>query len=53
MENTVERLALRPDLGGIPREELEWLVAHGHVEVHEAGVLMAPGEELERLLICS
>jgi len=48
----VERLAVLPNLKGIPRKELEWLVAHGHYEVHEAGTVIAPkGKRIEKLWI--
>jgi signal transduction histidine kinase len=46
----VERLAGLPRLGGLPYEELEWLVAHGTFEVREAGhVIGAKGERIEKL----
>ena len=38
----INRLAALPNLGKIPRQELEWLVAHGKFEVHEAGKIIAP-----------
>jgi hypothetical protein len=46
----VDRLAGLPRLGGVPREELEWLVAHGTFEVHEAGHVIGPkGKRVEKL----
>jgi hypothetical protein len=37
-------------LGGVPYEELEWLVAHGTFNVHEAGhVIGSKGTRIERL----
>jgi len=48
----VDRLAGLTNLAGIPREELEWLVAHGKFEVHEAGdVLARMGRRIESLWI--
>jgi signal transduction histidine kinase len=48
----VDRLAALPRLGGIPYEELEWLVAHGTLEVHEAGhVIGAKGVRMEKLWV--
>jgi signal transduction histidine kinase len=46
----VDRLAALPRLGGVPYEELEWLVAHGTFNVHEAGhVIGSKGTRIERL----
>jgi signal transduction histidine kinase len=46
----VGRLAALPRLTGIPHEELEWLVARGTFEVHEAGyVIGAKGVRIEKL----
>jgi signal transduction histidine kinase len=48
----VDRLAALPRLGGVPREELEWLVAHGTFGVHEAGhVIGAKGRRIEKLWV--
>jgi len=48
----VDRLAALPNLAPIPRNELEWLVAHGDVEVHDAGTVLAPkGVRIEKLWI--
>jgi signal transduction histidine kinase len=48
----VSRLAALPQLKAIPRTELEWLVAHGHLESYEAGVVIAPkGKRIEKLWI--
>jgi signal transduction histidine kinase len=48
----VDRLAALSRLDGIPREELEWLVAHGHLEVREAGTVLAPkGKRVEKLWV--
>ena len=48
----VKRLAALPSLTGIPREELQWLVAHGDLEVREAGWVVAPqGRRIEKLWI--
>jgi signal transduction histidine kinase len=50
--NLVDRLAALSNLGGIPREELEWLVAHGHLETREAGTVLAPkGKRVEKLWV--
>jgi len=48
----VERLAGLPSLERIPRDELEWLVAHGDIERHEAGaVVNRKGTRFDRLII--
>ena len=48
----VDRLAALPNLAGIPRQELEWLVAHGSLELRQAGKVMAPkGKRIETLWI--
>jgi signal transduction histidine kinase len=48
----VDRLAALPSLSKIPREELEWLSAHGNLEVCEAGTMLAPmGKRIEKLWI--
>jgi signal transduction histidine kinase len=48
----IKRLALLPRMENIPREELEWLVAHGHLEAYEAGTVIAPkGKRIEKLWI--
>ena len=48
----VDRLAALSNLAGIPRDELEWLVAHSHLEVYEAGAVVAPkGDPIENLWI--
>ena len=46
----VDRLAGLPKLAGIPRAELEWLVAHGELESREAGAVLGPkGRRIERM----
>jgi signal transduction histidine kinase len=48
----VDRLAKLPNLAEIPREELEWLAAHGNLGVRPAGWVMAPkGQRIENLWI--
>lgn len=48
----VHRLAALPNLTGIPRQELEWLAAHGNLELHRAGTVMAPkGKRIETLWV--
>jgi signal transduction histidine kinase len=48
----VDRLAALPLLEKIPRTELEWLAAHGQLEVREAGTVIAPkGKRIEQLWI--
>jgi len=48
----LDRLAALPKLAAIPREELEWLVAHGQLEVRDAGWVIAPkGKRIEKLWI--
>jgi len=41
----VDRLAALPNLAGIPRKELEWLAAHGNLELRDAGMVMAPKDK--------
>ena len=41
----VDRLAALPNLAEIPREELEWLAAHGNFEVRLAGRVIAPKDK--------
>ena len=48
----VDRLAALAKLSGIPRDELAWLVAHGHLEVHETGAVVASkGEPIDKLRV--
>ncbi|HXI20842.1 MAG TPA: hypothetical protein VNH46_07140, partial [Gemmatimonadales bacterium] len=48
----VERLAALPRLKGIPRPELEWLAAHGHLASGTAGTVLAhQGRRIEHLWI--
>jgi signal transduction histidine kinase len=48
----VDRLASLPKLAEIPRTELEWLVAHGTLEVRDAGAVIAPkGKRVEQLWV--
>jgi signal transduction histidine kinase len=50
VNDLVDRLASLSGLAGIPRHELEWLVAHGRLEVYEAGAVIArKGERIEKL----
>jgi len=51
-ESLVDRLAALSNLEGIPRAELEWLVAHGNLELYEAGAILAPrGKRIEKLWV--
>jgi signal transduction histidine kinase len=48
----VERLAAFPALGALPRDELEWLAAHGRLEHLTAGSpVTRKGERLDHLFI--
>lgn len=48
----VDRMADLPSLAEIPRGELEWIVAHGNLELRDAGKVMAPrGKRIENLWI--
>jgi len=48
----VDRLAALPNLAEIPRDELEWLVDHGNVELRQAGKVVAPKDKrIENLWI--
>ena len=50
--NLFDRLAALHNLSGIPREELEWLAAHGNLEVREPGYVVAPkGKRIEKLWV--
>ncbi len=50
MTSLVDRLASLSNLSEIPRVELEWLVEHGELEVHEPGAVVAPeGKPVEVL----
>jgi signal transduction histidine kinase len=52
LTSLTDRLAGLSNLEGIPREELEWLAAHGELEVYEAGtVVAAQGEPVEKLWV--
>jgi len=41
----VDRLAALPSLAEIPREELDWLLAHGEFELRQAGKVMTPPDK--------
>jgi signal transduction histidine kinase len=48
----VDRLAALAPLARIPRQELEWLMTHGNLEVWEAGTIVAPkGKRIETLWV--
>lgn len=49
----IDRLAAAMSvMGGIPREEMEWLIAHSSFEKHDAGTVIAPkGKRIEKLWI--
>jgi signal transduction histidine kinase len=48
----VDRLAKLPNLAEIPRGELEWLAAHGNLELRPAGRVVGPkGQRIESLWI--
>jgi CRP-like cAMP-binding protein len=48
----VDRLAAFPNLQEIPREELEWLAAHGEIETYDSGtVIVSKGGRADRLYI--
>jgi len=52
LASLVDRLAGLSNLDGIPTAELEWLAAHGELEVFEPGGLVAPkGEPVEKLWV--
>jgi signal transduction histidine kinase len=52
INDLINRLAALPNLEGVPRQELEWLVAHGQLEIHEAGTVIAPkGKRVDKLWI--
>jgi signal transduction histidine kinase len=49
----VDRLAALPQLADIPRPELEWLAANGHLETYQAGaIIAAKGAMVEDLYVC-
>jgi signal transduction histidine kinase len=46
----IERLAAHKALEGVPREELEWLAAHGELHRYAAGTVIAtPNRDADRL----
>jgi signal transduction histidine kinase len=48
----VERLAAHKTLGGVPRQELEWLAAHGRMQSYDVGeVIVPPGETVVDMVI--
>jgi signal transduction histidine kinase len=48
----VDRLAKHKTLGGVPRSELEWLVAHGRLKSYGVGeVIVPPGESVVEMVI--
>ena len=48
----VDRLAAHRTLGGVPRRELEWLAAHGHIRTYDVGdVIVPPGETVVEMVI--
>jgi signal transduction histidine kinase len=48
----IARLADLESLHDIPRQELQWLVEHGHLERYGAGEVMAPkGKRIEKLWV--
>jgi signal-transduction protein with cAMP-binding, CBS, and nucleotidyltransferase domain len=50
-DGTIAWAALAP-LARIPRQELEWLMTHGNLEVWEAGTIVAPkGKRIETLWV--
>jgi signal transduction histidine kinase len=49
-DDLADRLTALPRLEGVPREELEWLVANGTFKVREAGAVIGPkGQRIEEL----
>jgi hypothetical protein len=47
-----ERLGTLPNLSGIPRQEVEWLVEHGTLRVFEPGAVVGPkGEPIDTLWV--
>jgi len=48
----VDRLARHKTLGGVPRNELEWLAAHGRLKSYDVGeVFVPPGESVVEMVI--
>jgi len=48
----INRLASLPNLSGIPRKELKWLVGHGQYVVYEVGTIVGPkGKRVDYLWI--
>ena len=48
----VNRLAALSSLSNVPRNELEWLVKHGNLEVFEIGTVVSPkGKRIDKLMI--
>jgi len=52
VQSLVDRLAALPNLERIPRAELDWLVAHGTLEVRDPGEVIGPkGKRIDKLWI--
>jgi signal transduction histidine kinase len=51
-DELLARLTANRSIGGAPREELEWLIAHGEVRRLDPGdVLGAPGDETHEMIV--
>lgn len=51
-KDLLERLRALPNLAGLPREELGWLVEHGELQTRGVGDLVAPkGKPVENLFV--
>jgi signal transduction histidine kinase len=47
----VDRLAVLPELAGVPRRQLEWLVDHGTVLRQEAGFIIRGTDDIRGLIV--
>jgi signal transduction histidine kinase len=47
----ITRLAQHLTIGSAPRQELEWLAAHGYVQHYEPGEMIRKGEPVQRLWV--
>jgi signal transduction histidine kinase len=48
----IDRLASIPNLAGIPRKELKWIVENGHFAIYEVGTIIGPkGKRINNLWI--
>jgi signal transduction histidine kinase len=50
-KDLINRLESLPGLNHIPRQELDWLVHHGNLDIHQSGLIALKGTRIENLWI--